>query len=51
MHDVTPLPNKSVITLSNEEEGISPATCVFYCKEKTRVLGGRMDNKMSLTLI
>ena len=42
MADVTPLPNKkALVTLSNEEEGISPGqACVFYCKEKTRVLGG-----------
>ena len=42
MADVTPLPNKkALVTLSNGEEGISPGqACVFYCKEKTRVLGG-----------
>jgi tRNA-specific 2-thiouridylase len=42
MAEVTPLPNKkALVTLSNEEEGISPGqACVFYCKEKIRVLGG-----------
>ena len=42
MADVTPLPNKkALVTLYNEEEPISPGqACVFYCKEKTRVLGG-----------
>ena len=40
--DVSPLPNKrALVTLFDEEEGISPGqACVFYCKEKIRVLGG-----------
>ncbi|MFL2800716.1 MAG: tRNA 2-thiouridine(34) synthase MnmA [Paracoccaceae bacterium] len=40
--DVSPLPNKrALVTLFNEEEGISPGqACVFYCKENIRVLGG-----------
>ena len=40
--DVSPLPNKkALVTLFDEEEGISPGqACVFYCKEKKRVLGG-----------
>ena len=42
MADVSPLPNtRALVTLFNEEEGISPGqACVFYCGEKTRVLGG-----------
>ena len=42
MADVSPLPNKrALVTLFNEEEGISPGqACVFYCGEKIRVLGG-----------
>ena len=42
MADVSPLPNKkALVTLFNEEEGISPGqACVFYCREKKRVLGG-----------
>ena len=40
--DVSPLPNKkALVTLFDEEEGISPGqACVFYCKEQKRVLGG-----------
>ena len=40
--DVNPLANKkALVTLFNEEEGISPGqACVFYCREKRRVLGG-----------
>ena len=40
--EVSPLPNKkALVTLFNEEEGISPGqACVFYCKVKIRVLGG-----------
>ena len=42
MADVSPLPNKrALVTLFNEEEGISPGqACVFYCAKKTRILGG-----------
>ena len=42
MANVSPLPNKrALVTLLNEEEGISPGqACVFYCGEKIRVLGG-----------
>ena len=42
MADVSPLPNKrALVTLFNEEEGISPGqACVFYCGEKKRILGG-----------
>ena len=40
--NVSPLPNKkALVTLFNEEEGISPGqACVFYCEEKKRILGG-----------
>jgi tRNA-specific 2-thiouridylase len=42
MADVSPLPNKrALVTLFNEEEGISPGqACVFYCAKKIRILGG-----------
>ena len=42
MAKISPLPSKkALVTLFDEEEGISPGqACVFYCKEKTRVLGG-----------
>ena len=40
--DVNPLANKkALVTLFKVEEGISPGqACVFYCREKKRVLGG-----------
>ena len=42
MAEISPLPSKkALVTLFNEEEGISPGqACVFYCKENTQVLGG-----------
>ncbi len=42
MANVSPLPNnKALVTLFNKEEGISPGqACVFYCEERTRILGG-----------
>ena len=50
--DVRPLPNKkALVTLFDEEEGISPGRLVFFIAKKKTSFGRRMDNKMRLFLI